>query len=229
MAEPILLSWSGGKDSALALAALREDPAVGVVALLTTLTRGLHRVAVHGVRAELLRAQAASIGLPLVEVEIPPHCRDEEYDAALRTALDGIRGRHPALRRVAFGDLLLEDIRAYREERLAAAGMEAVFPIWGTDTSALARSFVDRGFRARLVCVDTSQLDGGFAGEPLDHHLIRRLPESVDPCGENGEFHTFVWDGPIFRRPVKHRVGERTLDGERFVRCDLLPGTEAEP
>jgi uncharacterized protein (TIGR00290 family) len=221
--EPILLSWSGGKDSALTLAALRDDPSVEVVALLTTLAEGEDRIAVHGVRGALLRAQAAAAGLPLIEMVIPAGCGNPVYETAMAAAIARAQASYPRLGRVAFGDLFLEDIRRYREDRLTAAGIEALFPLWGLNTSRLARDFVERGFRARLVCVDTLQLDAAFAGEAFDAAMLGRLPPSVDPCGENGEFHTFVWDGPVFDRAIAHRTGERTLRDGRFAHCDLLP------
>ena len=221
--EPILLSWSGGKDCAMALAALAQDPAVHVAALLTSVTDGYDRISMHGVRRALLHRQADSLGLPLFEAVIPQTCTNERYDVVMRESLECARTAFPGLRRVAFGDLFLEDVRAYREERLALAEMEAVFPRWKRDTRTLAGEFVDRGFRARLVCVDTTQLDGSFAGRSFDRVLLADLPPDVDPCGERGEFHTFVSDGPNFRQPVKYTLGETVLREERFAYCDLLP------
>jgi uncharacterized protein (TIGR00290 family) len=220
--EPVLLSWSGGKDSSLSLAALCADPDVRVVGLLTTITAGLDRIAVHGVRRSLLRDQADSAGLPLYEASIPAVCRNDDYEQAMGIAFERVRREHPALRRVAFGDLFLEDIRRYREDRLGALGLEAVFPVWGRDTRALADDFIAAGYRARLVCVDTQQLSADFVGRELDRELLRELPDGVDPCGENGEFHTFVSDGPVFRRPVPYRLGERMLRDDRFAHQELL-------
>lgn len=220
--EPIAVSWSGGKDSALALAALREDPAYRVVALLTTVTRGYDRISIHGVRRTLLAAQATSIGLPVHEVVLEPQCSNEAYDAAVEQALADLRTRYPAVRRIAYGDLFLEDVRRYREQRLEPLGFEGLFPIWGKPTDALARAFVDRGFKARLVCVDTTQLDANFAGRSFDAALLRDLPSSVDPCGERGEFHTFVSAGPGFASPIPYEIGESVLRDDRFMYCDLV-------
>ena len=230
MREPVVLSWSGGKDSSLALAALRADPRVEVVALLTSVTRGYDRVSIHGVRRVLLEEQARSLGIALHQVALEPACSNDAYEAAFRGAADGLRAAHPALRRIAFGDLFLEDVRAYRERLLASAGLEALFPLWGLDTRALAERFVGDGYRARLVCVDTTQLAAEFAGRAFDAALLADLPPSVDPCGERGEFHTFVSDGPVFARPVPYEVGEVVLRDARFAYCDLLaPGGPTAP
>jgi uncharacterized protein (TIGR00290 family) len=220
--EPIILSWSGGKDSALTLAALQADPAYRVVALLTTVTTGYDRISIHGVRRALLAAQAASIGLPVHEVVLEPQSSNAAYDAAVERALANVRARYPAVRRVAYGDLFLEDVRRYREERLEPLGFEGMFPLWGQPTDRLAREFVERGFKARLVCVDTTQLDAAFAGRVFDASLLRDLPATVDPCGERGEFHTFVSAGPGLTSPVAYDVGEIVLRDARFAYCDLV-------
>jgi uncharacterized protein (TIGR00290 family) len=220
--EPIILSWSGGKDSALTLAALQADPAYRVVALLTTVTTGYDRISIHGVRRALLAAQAASIGLPVHEVVLEPQSSNAAYDAAVERALANVRARYPAVRRVAYGDLFLEDVRRYREERLEPLGFEGMFPLWGQPTDRLAREFVERGFKARLVCVDTTQLDAAFAGRVFDASLLRDLPATVDPCGERGEFHTFVSAGPGLTSPVAYDVGEIVLRDGRFAYCDLV-------
>jgi len=224
-AEPVVLSWSGGKDSSLALEALRSDPTVQVVALLTSITRGYERISIHGVRRELLTAQSQSLGLPVHEVTLDPASSNEAYEHAFAAALGELRERYGPIRRIAFGDLFLADVRAYREKLIAAldSGWEPVFPIWGRDTRALAKQFVEAGYAARLVCVDTTQLDAAFAGRAFDHALLRELPMSVDPCGERGEFHTFVTTGPIFSTPVACATGEVVLRDERFAYCDLLP------
>jgi uncharacterized protein (TIGR00290 family) len=221
--EPIVMSWSGGKDSSLALAALRENPSLEVVALMTTVTHAYDRVSIHGVRRALLRAQAESLGLPLLEIVLEAQSSNEAYDAAVARTLGDVQRRFPAVRRVAFGDLFLEDVRRYREERLTPLGFEGLFPIWGKATDALAREFVDRGFVARLVCVDTTQLDARFTGRVFDHALLAELPATVDPCGERGEFHTFVSAGPGFGRAIDYRVGETVLRDARFSYCDLVP------
>jgi uncharacterized protein (TIGR00290 family) len=217
--EPVLLSWSGGKDSALALAALRADPSVRVAGLLTTLTDG-ERISMHGVPRVLLERQAAAAGLPLYLAALPQPCPNQAYQAAVSAALGRVAADHPRLRRVAFGDLYLEEIRRYREDRLAEDGLEAVFPLWGLDTAGLARDFVDRGYQARLVCVDTGRLSGELAGRAFDHRLLKELPAGCDPCGENGEFHTFVSGGPGFSPAVSYRAGDRSDDG-RFARIEL--------
>jgi uncharacterized protein (TIGR00290 family) len=222
MPQPLILSWSGGKDSTLALDALRASGEHAPIVLLTSVTAGYERIAIHGVRRELLRAQAASLGLPLHEFELQPDCSNDDYEAALAAALAEVRERFGA-RRIAFGDLFLEDVRRYREERVTPLGFEPIFPLWGRDTAELAREFVDRGFQARLVCVDTTQLGAGFAGRAYDAALLADLPPAVDPCGEKGEFHTFVVGGPGFSSPVDYEVGEVVLRNERFAYCDLVP------
>jgi uncharacterized protein (TIGR00290 family) len=220
--EPIILSWSGGKDSALALAALQDDPTFHVVALLTTVTTGYDRISVHGVRRTLLAAQERAIDLPVHEIVIEPQSSNAAYDAAVERALTDVRRRYPDVHRIAYGDLFLEDVRRYREERLAPLGYEGCFPLWGRPTDTLAREFIDRGFQARLVCVDTTQLDAAFAGRTFDAALLDEMPPSVDPCGERGEFHTFVSAGPGFARPIEYDVGEVVLRDARFAYCDLV-------
>jgi len=227
MPQPLILSWSGGKDSTLALAALRASGEHDPIVLLTSVTAGYDRISIHGVRRELLRAQAAALGLPLHEFELRPECGNAEYEAAFAAALLAVRDRYAA-NRIAFGDLYLQDVRRYREERVAPLGFEPVFPLWGMDTAALARDFVARGFTARLVCVDTTQLDASFAGRVYDAALLADLPPTVDPCGENGEFHTFVSGGPGFASVVEYDVGEVVLRMERFAYCDLVRPTAVD-
>jgi uncharacterized protein (TIGR00290 family) len=222
--EPVVLSWSGGKDSALTLAALRDNPGLEPVALLTTVTRGYDRVSIHGVRRELLTEQARAVGLPLHEIWLEPASSNAAYEAALAAGLAELRLRYPGARRVAFGDLFLDDVRRYREERLAAAGWEGVFPLWGAPTPALSHAFVNRGYQARLVCVDTTMLDAAFAGRSYDARLLDELPAGVDQCGERGEFHTFVSYGPGFNWAVQYEVGEVVLREGRFAYCDLRAG-----
>ena len=226
MSQPILFCWSGGKDSAMALHSLLQRPGVRIVSLLTTVTETYNRISMHGVRRELLLRQAESIGLPLHEVRIPPQCVNAVYEARMEEAL---RVHYDAgVRIVAFGDIFLEDLRAYREKNLARTGMTALFPIWKRDTSELIRSFRAAGFRAIAACIDPKALDRSFAGRQLDDSFFRDLPVGVDPCGENGEFHTFVFDGPIFRKPVPVRTGE-IVERESFIYCDLLPTGGAQP
>ena len=211
----LALSWSGGKDSSLALWVLREELGIEPVALLTTVTEDYDRISMHAVRRELLEAQARATGIELAEIRIPAACVNETYEARMEQALS-----RPPLDRagtIAFGDLFLEDVRAYREERLAAAGRRGLFPLWGRDTTALARQFIDAGFEATLVSVDPNQLDPSFVGRPYDERLLADLPPTVDPCGENGEFHTFVHAGPIFSEPLEVERGETvTRDGFAF-------------
>jgi uncharacterized protein (TIGR00290 family) len=219
----IALSWSGGKDSALALQALRASGEHDVVALLTSVTRGYDRVSIHGVRRVLLEAQAAALGLPLIEVALEPKSSDAAYQRAFLDALGVLAERHPDVRGIAFGDLYLRDVRDYRDRLLADTPFHGMYPLWGRPTRALAESFVADGFRAMLVCVDETQIEAGFAGRPFDHALLDALPASADPCGENGEFHTFVHDGPIFVHPIPVERGEIVRRDDRFTYCDLLP------
>lgn len=221
MTRQVALAWSGGKDSSLALAALEADPVFDVVALVTTVTRDYDRISMHGVRRSILEAQVAELGIPLIEAPIPPTCSNEVYEEAFAAALEILRRQHPTLRHLAFGDLFLTDVRAYRERLLAPLDWEPVFPLWGRDTAGLARQFIEQGFRAIITCVDTTQLAADFAGREFDSALLRDLPSSVDPCGENGEFHTCVYAGPIFRRPLALERGERIRRDDRFEYCDL--------
>ena len=224
MTTPILFCWSGGKDSAMALHALLQRADVRVTALLTTVTETYDRISMHGVRRELLVQQAQSIGLPLHEVRIPPQCVNQVYEERMEEAM---RVHYDAgVRSVAFGDIFLEDLRAYREKNLARVGMTALFPIWKRDTRELIRTFHAARFRAIAACIDPKVLDRSFAGRELDDSFFRDLPAGVDPCGENGEFHTFVFDGPIFRNPIPVCAGE-VLERDSFIYCDLLPNATA--
>jgi uncharacterized protein (TIGR00290 family) len=218
--EDVLFCWSGGKDSAMALHALQSAREYRVTALLTTVTEEYDRISMHGVRRVLLERQAASIGLPLHAVLIPPQCIDATYEERMKEALSEHLAR--GVQRVAFGDIFLEDLRVYREKNLAQIEMQALFPIWKRDTRELARDFLRCGFRAITVCVDPRVLDPSFAGRVLDESFFADLPPGVDPCGENGEFHTFVFDGPVFGAPIRFLIGEKVMrDG--FCFCDLLP------
>ncbi len=223
MPEPVLFCWSGGKDSAMALHALRQRNDIRITALLTTVTEGYERISMHGVRRELLERQAKSIGLPLHEVRIPPQCGNSLYEARMEEALrlhyaNGVRS-------VAFGDIFLEDLRAYREKNLARIGMTALFPIWKRDTRELIRHFHSVNFRSIAVCIDGKKLPHSFAGRELDAAFFNDLPPGIDPCGENGEFHTFIFDGPIFHSPIAVRTGE-VIERDSFIFCDLLPVEE---
>lgn len=221
MAEKVLLGWSGGKDSALALYELIQAGGFGVAALLTTITEDYGRVSMHGVRSELIERQAASVGLPLEKVFLSKDSSNEEYEERMGHTLQ--KFKEDGVEAVVFGDLFLEDVRRYREDNLARVGMRGVFPLWGRDTKELALRFIELGFQAVLTCVDTQALDGAFAGRRFDRLLLTDLPASADPCGEKGEFHSFVYDGPIFSRRVFHTRGEVVLRDGRFSYCDLLP------
>jgi len=202
----ILLSWSSGKDSAWALHLLNRQHPDAVAALLTTVNESMDRVAMHGVRRSVLEAQARAAGLPLHVVHIPHPCPNEIYEAQMRAAIADARGN--GFTHAAFGDLFLEDIRRYREDKLAGSGLEPLFPVWGIPTRELAEQMIDGGLRARLACVDTRRLADGFAGREFDYSLLNDLPDGVDPCGERGEFHSCVYAGPMFREPVALHTGD---------------------
>jgi uncharacterized protein (TIGR00290 family) len=215
---PILFSWSGGKDSALALHALRQRADVRVTGLLTTVTEGYDRISMHGVRRHLLRRQAEALALPLYEVGIPPQCVNPVYETRMEQALQ--LQLDFGVRTVAFGDIFLEDLREYRERNLARLGMRAIFPLWKRDTRELAGEFCALGFHAIAVCIDPKKLDRSFSGREVTPEFFADLPENVDPCGENGEFHTFVFGGPIFGKTITVQRGER-VDRDGFTFCDL--------
>jgi uncharacterized protein (TIGR00290 family) len=218
--EPILFCWSGGKDSAMALHTMVRQNEVRIASLLTTVTEGYDRISMHGVRRELLRQQAESLRLPLHEVFIPPKCGNPLYEARMEEAL--LIFFEQGIRRVAFGDIFLEDLRLYREKNLARVAMQTIFPIWKRDTRDLIREFHAARFRAVAVCIDSKVLDPSFAGRELEESFFADLPPGVDPCGENGEFHTFVFDGPIFSCPIDFTLGE-IVQRDSFIFCDLLP------
>ncbi len=218
--EPIVVAWSGGKDSALALREVLRSGLYRVIALVTTCTEGYDRISMHGVRCALLAAQAESLGLPLVKVFIPQRCDNAEYEKRMKEVIFAFKS--DGVSKVVFGDLFLEDIRAYRDRMLAEVGMTALYPLWGRDTTELASEFIDAGFEAMLVCVDPRKLEASFAGRRFDRQLLDDLPAGVDPCGENGEFHTFVSFGLIFQRPVECRQGP-VVTREGFIFADLLP------
>lgn len=216
--EPLLMCWSGGKDSALALHAISKDSAYRVEALVTTITKEYERISMHGVRIRLLHEQAKALELPLQEVEIPASASNAVYENAMEAFF--LQHKKKGVHHVVFGDLFLEGVRQYREKQMARLDMKALFPLWQKDTRALAKDFIDMGFRAIVVCVDPKQLSASFCGREFNHTLLLDLPTKVDPCGENGEFHTFVYDGPIFHKPVKFEKGEVTNRGG-FWFCDL--------
>jgi uncharacterized protein (TIGR00290 family) len=220
--ERVVIGWSGGKDSALALRKILRGDLYEPAALLTTCTEGFRRISMHGVRCSLLKTQAQELGLPLRKVFIARECSNADYEARMQTAL--LEFKSVGISKVVFGDLFLEEIRAYRDRMLTAIGMTAIYPVWGRKTRELAEEFIASGFRAALVCVDPQKLAPSFAGRMFDAALVRDLPATADPCGENGEFHTFVFDGPIFRNPVRIRFGPIVLR-QNFYFADLLPAT----
>lgn len=221
MKEKVVLAWSGGKDSAMALHALLTSSQYNVVSLLTTISEQYERISHHGVRVELLEQQAAALGIRLHKLYLhQTNCDIADYEAAMKKVM--LEYKEKDVLTVAFGDVFLQDLREYREHNLAKVGMKGIFPIWHRDTTEIVQTFIDLGFKAYLTCVDGEKLGGEFAGRPIDADLIRDLPDGVDLCGENGEYHSFVYDGPIFQRPVGVTVGEVVL---RDVRCfaDLVP------
>ena len=214
------MSWSTGKDSALALHRLLQDPTVEVKALLTTVTQAYDRVAMHAVRRSLLRAQADALGLPVEIVELPNPCTNEDYQMLMAAAVD--KAVAAGIEAVAFGDLYLEDIRKYREDMMARTPLSPIFPLWQEPTDQLARHMIDGGIKAVITCVDPKKLSPSFAGRQFDAQLLADLPEGADPCGENGEFHSFVYDSPDFRAPIAIEIGQPVeRDGFWFV--DVAP------
>nr|WP_238346152.1 adenine nucleotide alpha hydrolase [Luteimonas saliphila] len=216
-----MLAWSGGKDAAWSLHVLGRGGDVEVVGLLSTVTREDGRASMQGIRREVLHAQASAAGLPLLEAMIPAACDNTVYEAAMAGALEEAQARWPTLRSIAFGDLFLGDIRAYREQACARVGWQPLFPLFDRDTAELAREMIAGGLRATLCCVDTRQLDAGFAGREFDLALLDALPAGIDPCGENGEFHTCVRDGPMFAAPIALLRGDTVLRDGRFACTDF--------
>jgi uncharacterized protein (TIGR00290 family) len=224
MIKRVIISWSGGKDSAWVLHTLRQEPQnYRVIGLLTTINQRFNRIAMHGVRRELLEAQAAAAGLPLWVVPLPSPCTNEHYERRMSNALHFIRNL--GIDAIAFGDLYLQDIRAYREKQFGGCGLELLFPIWGIPTHELSRSMLRAGVKARLACVDPRAVPAEYAGRDYDRALVSELPATADPCAENGEFHTFVYAGPMFRRSIPIVNGE-VVQREGFVFADLLLAEE---
>ena len=219
--QKAIFSWSGGKDSAFALYQIRRGNQYDVCALLTTVTEDFNRISMHGVRNALLEAQAESIGIRLEKVFIPKDSSDKEYESRMKDAL--LRYTAAGVFTVIFGDIFLDDLKKYREEKLSRLSMKAAFPIWKRDTASLAVEFISNGFKAVITCVDSKAMDVKFAGAAFDHNFLKEIPAGVDPCGENGEFHSFVFDGPIFNRPIGFIKGETVLKQERFCYCDIIP------
>jgi uncharacterized protein (TIGR00290 family) len=217
-----LLAWSGGKDCLMALQRLRVDPRWEVAGLLSTVNETHERVAMHGIRHEVLEAQASALGLPLIEVRMAWPGSNDAYERAHADALAAATQHWPGLRHCAFGDLFLEDVREYRQRQLGRAGWEGVFPLWGEETAALSKRFVREGHHAAICCVDTAQLAAGYCGLEYDEALLDSLPEGVDPCGERGEFHTLSYGGPMFSAPIALRRGESVLRDDRFQFTDFL-------
>src|SRR6266481_137214 len=216
----VLMSWSGGKDSCLALYEIQKTRDYRVAALLTTVTSDYDRISMHGVRRVLLERQAASLGEPLHQVLITKGANNEEYEAKLTEAV--LAYRDQGIDSIVFGDLFLEDIKTYRDQFLARHNLVGIYPVWKRDTTEFIHEFIELGFKAAVTCVDSNALERSFAGRIIDHEFLAALPAQVDPCGENGEFHTFVYDGPNFARPVEYSIGE-TVSREGFWFCDLLP------
>jgi uncharacterized protein (TIGR00290 family) len=222
MRTQVLLSWSGGKDAAWTLHALRQRGDVDVVGLVTTITQGHERIAMQGIRVDVLHAQARAAELPVIEARMPQRADNAIYEQVFADALQRARGRWPDLRHVAFGDLFLADVRAWREALCARLDWSPLFPLFGSDTAVVARDMLVGGLRATLCCVDTQQLDASFSGRAFDASLLDTLPAGVDPCGENGEFHTCVWAGPMFAQPLALVQGETVLRDGRFSYTDFL-------
>jgi uncharacterized protein (TIGR00290 family) len=221
MKPSILVSWSGGKDAAFTLHELRRREDFDVIALVTTVTSGYERIAMHGIRRDLLHAQARAVGVPVIEAVIPPQCDNATYESAFADALAQARARWPGVSHIAFGDLFLEDVRAWREVLCTRLGWTPVFPLFGRETAALAREMIDSGLQANLCCVDTQQLDAAFSGRAFDASLLADLPAGCDPCGERGEFHTLVHAGPMFAQPIAIERGESVLRDGRFAYTDF--------
>ena len=218
---PTLLSWSGGKDAAWALHVLRQRGEFEVVGLLTTLTEGFNRISMQGIRREVLHAQAQAAGLPVIEAWIPQAADNASYIASFSDAVARAQARWPGLAHIAYGDLFLPDIRAWRENLCATLGITSLFPLFNSDTTQLARTMIHGGLRADLCCVDTTQLDAAFSGRAFDATLLAELPTSIDPCGEHGEFHTCVFAGPMFHHPIPIARGDRVLRDGRFSYTDF--------
>jgi uncharacterized protein (TIGR00290 family) len=221
MAEKVLFSWSGGKDSALTLYEIRKRQDLEIVSLITTITEDYDRISIHGVRRVLLESQAESLGLPLHKIFISKGSSDEAYGHKMKEMLTHFSGL--GVTSVVFGDIFLEDLRKYREKQLSIVGMEGIFPLWKRDTAELAQAFVNLGFRAIVTSTDSKVLHRKYVGREIDNRFLAQIPPSVDPCGENGEFHSFVFSGPIFKKRVLFRVGEVVLRENRFYYCDLEP------
>jgi len=221
MTKPLVVSWSGGKDSILALNEILNNNHYAVRSLITTVTKGYDRISIHGVRNELLEQQVQSIGLPLHKVSIPKDSTNEQYEKALKDIL--LYFKNEGINEIVFGDIYLEDVKKYRDELLDKLDMKGIYPIWKKDSEELARKFIELGFKAVTTCIDSQQIDKKFVGREYNYDFLNDLPNSADPCGENGEFHTFVYDGPLFDKKIDFTKGEIVFRDDRFYYCDLLP------
>jgi len=221
MKKDAIFSWSSGKDSTLTLYKVLNSKELNIVSLITTVTDRYNRVSMHGLRVELLQKQADSLGLPLCLVRIPKDCTNRTYEKRFEECVK--RYREENIDTIIFGDIFLENIRKYREERMSAINMHPVFPIWKEDSLALGQSFIDLGFKAKIICIDSEVLEKKYAGMDYDYDFLSSLPENIDPCGENGEFHTFTYDGPLFRSRIEINTGKVVLRDGRFYYCDILP------
>jgi len=221
MTKPLVVSWSGGKDSTLALNEILNNSDYEVQSLITTVTEGYDRISIHGVRNELLEQQVQSIGLPLDRVSIPKDSTNDQYESALKKVL--LKFNNEGINELVFGDIFLEDVKKYRDELLDKLDMKGVYPIWKKDSKELARKFIELGFKAVTTCIDSQQIDKKFVGREYDFEFLNDLPNSADPCGENGEFHTFVYDGPLFDKKIDFTKGEIVFRDNRFYYCDLIP------
>lgn len=219
--KKVICSWSGGKDSAMALHELQKSRAYEVLGLLTVVTKDYGRISMHGVREELLESQAAVLDLPIIKIYITKNSDNKEYELRMKDVL--MRYKELGAEAVVFGDIFLEELKRYREERLHEVDMEGIFPIWKRDTKELANSFIDLGFKTIITCVDTKFLDRRFSGRLFNKQFLSELPPSVDPCGENGEFHSFVFDSQIFRDEIRYELRETVLRDERFCYTDIVP------
>jgi uncharacterized protein (TIGR00290 family) len=220
MTEKVLFTWSGGKDSSMALYELKKCNGYEITGLLTTITEDYDRISMHGVRRALLEKQADLLCIPLEKVFISKQSSNEEYESKMKAALD--KYKEAGVTTVAFGDIFLEDLRRYRENKLAGLGMRGIFPIWKKDTTELAHAFIDQGFRAIVTCIDSQVLNKSFAGREFDKNFLDDLPPAIDPCGENGEFHSFVYEGPIFKKRIAYTKGDIILRDNRFYYCDIV-------
>ena len=220
--EEVIFNWSGGKDSAMALYEVLEQNTFSVYSLVTTVNKDYHRISMHGIRDEILQLQVENMGIPLTRILLSSKSSNEEYNQGMYEAMSHFIKR--GIKKAVFGDIFLEDIRLYRENQLKKVNMTALFPLWLKSTEELSVKFIGLGFKAVVTCVDTQQLSGEFCGMEYNKDFLDKLPDKVDPCGENGEFHTLVYDGPIFKEPLNIRKGEKVLRDNQFYYCDVLPG-----